>query len=229
MNSAQKVIKYVAIAFAILLSINIIVFGLNIAYIVLDSTNLIHNNSNNKISNVNFNEYSSYLDIDLKVSNLTIKRGDTFRYESNVNGLESVQDGNKLVIKDQDNNIFKRSNSYVTLYVPESLVFDKVVINMGVGTLNINDIDLFDATLNLGVGEANIESNLLGTSKIECGIGEVNLNLNLSEKDYTFKLDKGIGSIKLNGLSLSSNSNVGNGENIIDIDGGIGSISIKTR
>ena len=99
---------------------------------------------------------------------------------------------------------------------------------MGVGTLNINDIDLFDATLNLGVGEANIESNLLGTSKIECGIGEVYLNLSLPQEEYTFKLEKGIGEIELNKVSMG-NTTVGNGNNIIDVNGGIGEINIKTK
>ena len=229
MNSAQKVIKYVAIAFAILLSITIIKFGLDVAYIVLNSAGLVHR-SESKISNVNFNELSSYLDIDLKISNLEIKKGDSFRYESNVDGLESYQDGNKLVIRDkEEKNFFNRKGSYVTLYVPENLVFDKVNISMGIGNLDIKDVDLNDVTLDLGIGKTNIESNLKGINKLECGIGKINLNLSLDKDEYTFKLKKGIGKIDLNGETIDNDNNIGNGLNIIDVDGGIGKISIYTK
>ena len=226
MNTFQKVIKYVALAFGIALAIAIIEFGLNIGYIVLQSTNLIHNNT--KISNVNFGDYSSYLDIDLKVANLVIKRGDTLRYETNINGLASEQENNKLSIKDTSSNIFRFNNNYITLYVPDNIIFDKVVINMGVGELEVDDVSLNNAEFKLGVGEANIRFNLSGNTKIDCGVGEVNLDLSYKEEDYTFKLDKGIGEINVNNKSYG-NTTFGNGKNYIDIDGGIGEINIKTR
>lgn len=227
MNSFQKVIKYVAIAFAILLSISIIKFGLDIVYLVLQSTNLVQSNS--KVSNVNFNELSSYLDIDVSYANLEIKRGETLRYETNVDGLESTQENNKLTIKENNKNIFKNKNKYVTLYVPENLNFDKVVINMGVGKLDIRDVNLNNVDLDLGIGKVYVESTLTGKNSIECGIGEVNLNLNLTEEDYTFKLDKGIGSINLNNNNIGDSITIGSGNNVIDVEGGIGSIIIKTR
>ena len=229
MNTFQKVIKYVALAFAIALAIGIIEFGLGIGYIVLQSTGLIHSNSNNKVSNVNFNEYSSYLDIDLSVASLTIKRGDTLRYETNIDEIESKQENNKLVIKDKGNKWFRSNkNSSITLYVPENLTFEKVIINMGVGELDVDNVSLNNADLHLGVGQANIKSDLTGNTKIDCGIGEVDLNLTGSEEDYTFKLDKGIGEINVNNKSYG-NTTIGNGRNYIDVDGGIGEINIKTR
>ncbi len=228
MMSFQKVIKYVSIAFAIALAIGIINVCLGVGYIVLKSTNLVHSD-NSKVSNVNFSEYSSYLDIDLSVASLTIKRGDSLRYETNIDGIESKQEDNKLVIKDKNKSIFRsNNNSSITLYVPENLTFEKVVINMGVGELEVDNVSLNNADLHLGVGEANIKSDLIGNTKIDCGIGEVKLDLSLSKDEYTFKLDKGLGEINVNNTSYG-NTTLGNGKNYIDIDGGIGEINIKTR
>ena len=65
-----------------------------------------------------------------------------------------------------------------------------------------------------------------GSNLIGLGIGAVDLNLTGSPVDYQIRLDKGIGSATMDGKSLSGGSTVGNGANRIDIDGGIGSISI---
>ena len=228
MNSFQKVIKYVALAFAIALAIGIINACLGIGYIILRSANLVHSD-NSKVSNVDFSEYSSYLDIDLSVASLIIKRGTILRYETNIENIESKQEDNKLVIRDKNKNIFRfNNNSSITLYVPENLTFEKVVINMGVGELEVDNVSLNNVDLHLGVGEANIKSDLKGNTKIDCGIGEVKLDLSLSKDEYTFKLDKGIGEIKVNDTSYG-NTTIGSGRNYIDVDGGIGEIDIKTK
>lgn len=103
----------------------------------------------------------------------------------------------------------------------------KILINGGVGTINILDGKLNNLDLELGTGKTSINAYILGDSDIEAGIGEISLNLKGSLEDYSFDVEKGIGSIKLNDNSLSNDSKVGNGINKIDIEGGIGAINIK--
>ena len=47
--------------------------------------------------------------------------------------------------------------------------------------------------------------------------------------DYNISLDKGIGSATLAGNSMDDNTQYGTGSNKIDIDGGVGSISIDFK
>ena len=228
MSTFQKVIKYVAIAFALFLAITIVKFGIDIAYVVVQSIGSAK--VEEKYSEATFSQNSTELDINLSISSLTIKHGESFRYESNVNGLEYNQVDNKLIIKDNNkNNMFKSNNSYVILYVPEGLIFDKVSIKMGVGKLDIEDVSLNNVNFDLGIGKAIINSDLSGHNVIKCGIGELDLNLNLDNDQYTFDLEKGIGSIKVNEVSVSDDGRIGNGINYISVDGGIGKIDIRTK
>ena len=80
----------------------------------------------------------------------------------------------------------------------------------------------------MGVGNLIINSTLTGNNMIDAGVGKLDINLQNKKENYTFKVSKGIGSIKLNNDEIKDNETVGNGINIIDINGGIGSINILT-
>ena len=101
-----------------------------------------------------------------------------------------------------------------------------IKIDTGMGKFTIKDGELESAGIHLGIGEANIHAILTGNTKVDAGIGAVNLDLGLPESNYTYKVDKGIGQVTINGTSVSDGSTVGNGKNTIDVDGGIGSIHI---
>ena len=227
MSLFSKIVRNLALAFGIFLAFNIISFGLDLAYSVLESTNLI-NNKSYEIRELDFEKYSSYLDIKLKASNLIIKKGDTFSYETNISDLKVTQDSDKLIIKDNRKNVFNNKNNKVTLYIPDDLTFEKVNIEMGAGKLDVDQVELNNVTLDLGVGKAIINSTLVGESTIECGIGEVLLNLNLPLDSYKLKLEKGIGEIILNGKKVKNDTTIGKGSNIVNVDGGIGKISVTT-
>ena len=79
----------------------------------------------------------------------------------------------------------------------------------------------------MGVGETNINALLTGKSDIDAGIGNLNIMLNGSKEDYKINTEKGIGTVRIDGDSISNNQTFGNGDNLIKIDGGIGNISIK--
>jgi len=112
--------------------------------------------------------------------------------------------------------------------VDEIKVTKKAKIDTGAGKFEIkNGVKINDAKVSLGVGETKIRAALTGEAKIDAGIGSVNLELLMMESDYKIKVDKGIGEIRFNGSTVG-NGTIGNGENEIDVDGGIGSINITT-
>lgn len=104
----------------------------------------------------------------------------------------------------------------------------KSLIEVGTGSVKISESNLNDLSLELGVGKISINGKITGYSSIENGVGELDLFLDLPLHNYTFNLEKGIGEIKLNNELITNNKVIGEGENVIKVEGGIGSINIKT-
>jgi len=100
-------------------------------------------------------------------------------------------------------------------------------INTGVGEFIVRDGSITNLELDLGVGDVFITTSIVGKSEINSGIGSLNLGLIGKEDEYKIEVDKGIGSIKLNGSELKNDSVYGTGSNYIDIDGGVGEIEIN--
>lgn len=106
---------------------------------------------------------------------------------------------------------------------------NKSIIETGAGSVKINNSNLNDLNLKLGAGKIDINAIITGNSYIESGIGELNLLLNLPLSDYTFEFEKGIGELKFNNGVIKNNEVIiGGGPNSIKVEGGIGSINIKT-
>lgn len=99
-------------------------------------------------------------------------------------------------------------------------------IDGGAGAVSIDGGKLCNLNLDMGVGKLTLKSRVEGKSDIDYGVGEANLILIGSKDDYTIELDKGIGEAKLEGESMNDDSVYGSGENRIEIDGGIGALSI---
>lgn len=103
---------------------------------------------------------------------------------------------------------------------------DKAEIDGGAGSVTIKGGHLSNADIDMGLGELNLESELSGKSSIDYGVGETNLVLIGEEDDYKIELEKGIGEAWLDGKKMSDDSVYGAGKSFIEIDGGIGELSI---
>ena len=78
----------------------------------------------------------------------------------------------------------------------------------------------------MGVGKLTLKSRIEGKSELDMGVGETNIILLGSKADYKIELDKGIGTAKLQSEEMADDAVYGSGESIIEIDGGVGAISI---
>lgn len=107
--------------------------------------------------------------------------------------------------------------------------FLKADIDGGAGEFKIISSSINNLDLDAGVGKVEIEAILTGKNKIDCGVGEVNIYLLGNSADYKIKTNKGLGSININGESKNNDTAYGNGANLIEIEGGIGSINITTQ
>lgn len=273
MKSLQKTIKYLAIAFAIFLVINI-VFGIimaltSIVGITSIMSNTDHNISNEAISYSKIFNNITGIDIDVKVSKLCIKNGNTLRVEigEDNNRFDVIEENSNLIIKEKGRmfDLISR-DSIIYVYVPNDFKLNKLKIStgitdvsmsnvevdsldldFGIGNIQISDIKANNITkidcgvgktyitncifndlkLDCGLGNVFINSKLLGNNKVNCGIGNLEFRLIDNESDYTISSETGIGVTKLNGNKLNSDFNVGNGENFIKFESGIGNINIE--
>ena len=79
----------------------------------------------------------------------------------------------------------------------------------------------------MGVGELNLSAALLGDSDLTLGVGASNLTLIGSRDDYKIEIEKGLGSITVDGESVSDFGTSGNGQNNVEIKGGVGAINLN--
>jgi len=107
-------------------------------------------------------------------------------------------------------------------------VYKKADIDGGTGKIIINKSKINNMELNMGVGKLTLNASVFGNSKIEAGIGNLNLNILENKELYTLKLEKGLGSIQVDGKGLE-NTTFGTGLNILNIEGGIGAININFK
>lgn len=275
MTSGQKVIKYVAIAFAIFLIVNIIsaiFMGIFFFGKIMDFKESVKEGSNyitDDMSTISTDvEKISSLDIELGASELEIMPGDTFKVETNNSRVSFNENNGRVEIKENANGFFWNINkeSIVRIYIPDSMEFiDDVDIENGAGTLKIEalnanafdlelgagaaDIEnltveretkistgagkaeirssvLNDVDLEVGVGEFVFNGTITGKGNIEAGVGTIRMQLEDGLENYTIKLDKGLGEIKVAGDVVSDSKEIGEGQSYLMIEGGVGSINI---
>ncbi|MCI9063594.1 MAG: DUF4097 domain-containing protein [Clostridia bacterium] len=266
MNGFQKVIKILAICFAIALIVNI--FG-----VILSLVSFVIPMGNDDDSSLkNFSEvYENVekIDIDSTASNLTIKIGNEFKVEGNTKG-NIISKLNNGTLKVEEKTRWFWNNNYsgeIIIYVPENIELKDLTVDAGAGKINVDginaekfDMDQGAGTLSIsnskfnkadidggagkieitsselnnldfdaGAGKIDIESTITGDSKISAGVGEINITLLGNKEDYKIYTEKGIGSIKVDNEERSSDTYYGEGQNKIDIDGGVGSITVNFK
>ena len=270
MTSMQKVIKYLAIAFAIFLTVTIIsaitaaVFALSG---ILGLKNEIEQSINSEMITTDLeNNDIKTLDIEIAFTNLTIRKGEALKIQTDNNNINYKHENEKLEIKEKNKKLFVNYvEKELILYLPEDIEFEKVKIETGAGKIDIEalktkklyfelgageteiqnlnvstecEIDggagklsilggiINNLDLDMGVGEVNLFSILTGKNEINAGVGNLNIDLEGNKELYKIQADKGLGSITIDGKEVSNGEVLGNGENYIEVDGGIGNIKI---
>lgn len=272
MKPFQKVIKYIAIAFAIFLIVTIVSTALAGFYAISGILGLKKANDikSTDIKGMEFLDTNiNMLEINLNYTNLTIKKGNSLCVETNNTKIKCKQNNQKLEIKEEKHKwFFNNEDLDIIVYIPETINFEKVKINSGAGEINIErlyteelqfdlgagktsienlivtkecninggagKVDILSSLINnldldMGVGEVNLSSILTGKNDIDAGVGNLNIDLQNSKENYTIKVEKGIGNVKIDGNSLSDGSVFGNGANYLEVDGGIGNIKIDFK
>ena len=145
MTTAQKIIKYIALAFACLLIVSITSGILSALYALLGVLGLQKEDKTIKdeMSMINFeNSEVATLNIDVAFTNLIIKKGDFLIAETNNENINCKQNNQNLQIKEKQHSLFSGNDKGdLVVYIPENLKFEKVKINAGAGKIQIENLN----------------------------------------------------------------------------------------
>lgn len=222
MNEFQKVIKYLAIAFAIFLTVTIITGIASAVVAIVGVTNI----KQEAIVDFDksFDDVRS-LDIDNGVGKLTIKSTESDKVTvEGINVNESFVAerslSGELRIKTKFNfwNLFSSKNGFnknssITIYLPNSMEAENVRIDAGAGNVNIEYLKTEKLDINAGVGDVYGEFIYAENVQLDGGVGEITLD-NVELNDV--KVSAGVGNIDIQGKITGRNK----------IDAGVGNINL---
>lgn len=223
MNDTQKIIKYCAIGFGIFLIVNIfsaIMVGIASLGIFFDGDfgfkrdAYLEEAKGISIKGTNFRE----LEIDAAAVSVEIRSSDSFRVETNNKYIKVREYSDKLKIEEAGYSFFRNGSSretFLTVYIPEGMVFDEVSIDTGAGKMSIEELEARDISFDLGAGKLEIEK-LVATHKLDIdgGAGEINI---LDGSINDLDLDMGVGSVTIQALVTGYS----------EIDAGVGNCELR--
>lgn len=196
MNTMQRVIKYLAMAFAVFLSVSIIggiIAGLTGVSYILSGRD---NEADGDMQVYPIEGEISSLSISLSGAELKIQTADKFSVESNHKYISVKAEDGQLCIK-ETKKLFAAYPRGVTviLHIPEGFVFDDATIETGAGKVEIDSLSADILTLSLGAGEVEIR-NLTANSRadIDGGAGELKID---GGRLCNLRLDMGVGALTL--------------------------------
>lgn len=128
----------------------------------------------------------------------------------------------------------------------EQLSAETLVLELGAGEVRINELNasreadiaggagqitvdsgvLHDLDLEMGVGELNLTAALTGDCELELGIGQSNIKVLGDRAEYRLDLQKGLGSLTVDGVDVSNTKANTGGHHSLTIHGGIGAIYV---
>lgn len=243
MTTTQKIIKYLAIAFALFLVISIfsIIFGLSRK--IISSINSDKKDSKlleeyTTISN-NVNNIESFK-IDISNDDIEIKEGEKFEVKTNDPDVKFYHENSKVKIKTDKTFSWHLSNSSrgtIIIYLPnefniseldlnlgagkidiDKIFVETLLMDLGAGTMTAKEINVYEkATINGGAGNINIYSGTINNLNLKLGAGNASIESDLTGSNT---LTTGVGKLNL-GLSRSKDNYK------FDISKGLGNIILN--
>ena len=243
MTTTQKIIKYLAIAFALFLVISIfsIIFGL--------SREIISSINNDKKESELLEEYTTISNnvnniesfkIDISNDDIEIKEGEKFEVKTNDPDVKFYHENSIVKIKSDKTFSWHLSNSSrgtIIIYLPnefniseldlnlgagkidiDKIFVETLLMDLGAGTMTAKEINVYEkATINGGAGNINIYSGTINNLNLKLGAGNASIESDLTGSNT---LTTGVGKLNL-GLSRSKDNYK------FDISKGLGNIILN--
>jgi len=196
MTQVQKIIKYLAIAFAIFLIVGIASGVVGILSSIFDGP-VPEPDHYEYVKGAKFDGEIHSIDIDIAAAELTVKTGDVFFVESASKYIEYKVENGVLKVEESDHSWhFHRADAgSVVVTVPADTLFRNAEISTGAGKVDIEYLNAETVDLEFGAGSVTVESITASSrASIECGAGKL-VVMGGALTDLEF--DLGIGEVEI--------------------------------
>lgn len=216
MTTLQKVIKYLAMAFAVFLTVSIIGGALSMLGLFGGFFGGEAVTEDMKTYAVSSDIQS--LEVKLNAADFTVKQGKHFSVESNLKYLTVADKNGVLTIKETKKFGSTYSGAVLTLYIPADTAFEKANITTGAGRMTAEHLSAGTLDLELGAGEVKIDTLIATTAiDIEGGAGKITIS---GGALHNLDLEMGVGQLNLTtALTGESDFDLGVGESNITVIG----------
>lgn len=226
MNTNQSWIKYLAIAFGLVLALGIISSIVNGGVAIMKGFGLIENRTqiNEQGGDTFQQDFTGELEavfINFNAGSITLQSGDTFRVEGSdiPSSLTATLDDGELVIEDKGNtnilpNLFGKDHvPDLVVTIPRDTHLKKLELEVGAGRGELSQIKTDELTIKQGAGEIVADQLQVNSGKLSGGAGAVHFS-NVQLNDFGIK--GGVGLINIQGLITGD----------IEVDCGVGQTSL---
>lgn len=217
MTVFQKTVKYLAMAFAIFLTVSILGGILNAVGLVgglFGNDNVLDETKQYTVS-----DRVTELCIEVNAAEFAVKQADSFSVESNLKNLTVEEKDGVLTIRDTKKFTGSYNGAKLLLCIPAGTSFEKADITTGAGKVTVDFLSADVLRLEFGAGEVEIASVIANkTAHIEGGAGKISIS---DGSLCNLDLDMGVGQFNLTSAVLgSSEFDMGVGEANITLLGG---------
>ena len=216
MKPWQKTVRYCAIAFAIVIMVNIVFWGLSLVGLMFGVASP---GTSDEATVYSFNaDGIENLEIEVSAARFTFdtSNGDKIIVKSNIEKLTAKEDGKTVKVKEKQRAFaVADSDAFIDVTVPLDFAFKKVEIFGGAGMISINGLNSEKLDLDLGAGDTSIDRlKITKKADIDGGAG----NLTFTRTEITgLDLDMGVGYLSMNCVLNGENSiSLGVGETVLD-------------
>ncbi len=118
--------------------------------------------------------------------------------------------------------------------IAEEVIAEKELsVDVGAGNASISRFSAGELAADCGVGELSLSGTAQNEVDAECGVGTISLTLMGRQEDFDYKIDCGLGQVRVNGdeySSLSVDKVIDNGAGKeVSLTCGVGTISVKVE
>ncbi len=191
MIAFHKIVRALAVAFAVFLSVSIVgallgavgLFGLGGETVLEES------------KTYSVTGEIKQLRVELNGAEFTVKEGPAFSVESNLKHLSVEEKDGSLTLRDTKKTAKNYENAYLTLYLPEHTELDRAQITTGAGTFTANALNVGTLKLVLGAGEVTLtDLTVTERAEIEGGAGKITVE---NSSLHNLDLEMGVGNLSL--------------------------------
>ncbi len=189
MTNTQRIVKYLAVALAVLL-----IAGIAAGVLGLLGLLGLADRTDGKTEVYTISDTVRSLEMELRAAHVTVTTGDAARIESNLQSLTVKEINGRLVIR-QPFRLFMRERGVIRVTLPASTALEEVDISAGAGDVTVDTLTARDMSLELGAGDVLLEDLAVSdNAEIDGGAGTLTVqNSTLHELDLTM----GVGELNM--------------------------------